>query len=144
MASTFTTTKRLAFSGNYGNRVVYVDKLNVSAASAANDKYRLCFVPGGTLVDRVTIKNGDLDTSTTLTSTCGFEYLDGSTLDADAVYAAGTTTMRAAATTTYEIFPPFLVDRDAYLIITTEDAATGLSTAVDVHAKVEGEIIGQK
>jgi len=132
-----------AFSGNYGNRVVYTGSAVVSANLANGDKVRLCEVPAGTLVDRVVISNPDLDGGTTLTTKAGFEPKDGSVVaNADvAVHAAGATTWRAAAVTTYEIFPPYRVTKDSWLTVQTGAAGTGTGT---VHGKVEGENLGPK
>lgn len=132
------------FSGNYGNRVVYADNAVVSANIANADKIRLCRIPAGTLVDRVVIVNPDLDSGTTLTTKAGFAAVDGSAMPANsdvAVHAAAATTWRAAATTTYEINPPFLVTKDAYLEVVAGAAGAGTGT---VYGKVEGEILGAK
>lgn len=131
------------FSGNYGNRVVYQDKAVITANIANADKIRLAKVPAGTLVDRVVISNPDLDSGTTLTTKAGFEPMDGSTVSgADvAVHAAGATTWRAVATTTYEIFPPYLVTKDSWLTVVAGAAGAGTGT---VYGKVEGENLGPK
>lgn len=132
-----------AFSGNYGNRVVYSGSASVAANLANNDKVRICEVPAGTLVDRVVISNPDLDGGTTLTTKAGFEPKDGSTVvGADvAVHAAGATTWRAAAVTTYEIFPPYRVTKDSWLTVQAGAAGTGTGT---VYGKVEGENLGPR
>ena len=117
---------------------------SVTVLLGAGDKVRCGKIPGGTKVDRVVIKNGDLDSGTTLTDMIGYEPIDGSTGDADAFCATGATTRRAAATTTYEIFPPVLVEKDSWLTLTAVDAATGLAATVSVEGKVEGEHVGIK
>lgn len=132
-----------AFSGNYGNRVVYTGSAVITANLANADKIRLALVPAGTLVDRVVISNPDLDGGTTLTTKAGFEPVDGSTVaGADvAVHAAGATTWRAVALTTYEIFPPYRVTKDSWLTVVCGAAGSGTGT---VYGKVEGENLGPK
>ena len=144
MAEYKTTDVSAPFSGNYGNRVVYAGVASVSAALAIADTVKPVKIPGGTRVDRVVIVNGDLDSGATLTDKIGFLPIDGSAGDDDAFCASGATTRRAAATTTYEIFPPVVVPKDSWLVLTCVAAATGLAATVDVSAKVEGEILGKK
>jgi len=63
----------------------------------------------------------------------------------EAVAADGATTWQAAATTTYEIFPPYRLDTECYLQAVVSAAATGVQAgALTIHAKVEGEPLGQK
>lgn len=144
---TITNTKSLVSSA-LANRVVQSDSVAVGTALATNDVVNLCRIPAGTAVDRVVIKNPDLDTGTALVFKLGFATIDGSTPtgvnamsspDA-AVAAAGQTTWQAAATTTYEIFPPYLVTVDCYLQAVV---GTGGSTNTGtIYAKVEGEGYG--
>jgi hypothetical protein len=132
------------FATNYGNRCVFQDRAVTTAALAANDKVRLARVPAGTLVDRVVVRNPDLDTGATLVFRLGFEAIDGTVIaNADiAVAAAGQTTWQAAATTTYEIFPPYLVTKDSFLTaVVNTGGATNTGT---VYGKVEGEALGAK
>lgn len=146
MADYKTTETSKPYSGDCGNRVVYQGKASVSAALAIADTVKMCIIPGGTKVDRVVVKNGDLDSGTTLTDKIGFKPMDGSTVtNSDVAFcASGATTRQAAATTTYEIFPPVVVEKDSWLVLTCVAAATGLAATVDVHGKVEGEILGKK
>lgn len=132
------------FSGDDGNRVVFIDKATVSAALTTADKVRPVLIPAGTKVDQVTIKNGDLDTGTgTLTATIGFEHADGSTgASATAVAADGANALTGAADTTYNLFPPVVLAKDSYLVITPTIAANALSASADVHARVLGENLG--
>lgn len=134
------------FSGDDGNRVVFADKAAVAAALTTNDKVRPVLIPAGTKVDRVTIKNGDLDTGTgTLTATIGFEHADGSSgASATAIAANGANALTGAATTIYELFPPVTVEKDSYVVITPTIAANALAASADVHCKVEGENLGAK
>lgn len=137
-----------AHSQAFGNRSVFNGKAKTTAALAADDVLNLAFVPAGTLVDRVVVNNPDLDTGTTLVFKLGFAPADGSAAPSSmvnpdvAVAAAGQTTWRAAATTTYEIFPPYRVDVDCYLqAVVGTGGATNTGT---VYGKVEGECLGAK
>jgi hypothetical protein len=138
----------LTSSGDGGNASVYFGSADVSSVLAADDAVRPCRVAGGTKVTRVVVQNDELDTggTPTLAAKIGFTPLDGSAQasgDDEAVAAVGATILQDAATTTYEIFPPFLVEQDAYLeIVVTADPATGATGSV--YAKVEGEAIGVK
>ena len=133
-----------ALACNFGTRSFFTGLAVNLAALAINDKVRLCRVPAGTKVDRVVVSNPDLDSGTTLTTKLGFEPIDGSTVaGADvAVHAAGATTWRAAAVTTYEIFPPYVVTKDSYL--TAVVGAAGATNVGTVYGKVEGESLGPK
>lgn len=137
------------FSGDCaGNASVFADSVTVSANIASGDKLRLAKVPGGTKVSRVVIKNADLDSGTTLQAKIGFEADDGTAIaataavaDFSAAVAAAGAWGQSAATTTYELFPPVVVPKDAFL--TVQATAAGVGTG-DVHGKVEGEALGVK
>ena len=148
MATYQTTNTAAPRSCEYGNRTVHQGSTAVSTKLGAGDKVRMCKIPGGTLVDRVVVKTGDMETdgTPTLTDKIGWEPADGSTVtDADVAFcASGATTRRAVATTTYEIFPPVLVTKDSWLTLTCVDAATAMSSAVTCYGKVEGENNGIK
>lgn len=132
----------------YGNRCVFSDAAVVGAALAAADVLNLVKIPAGTLVDRVVIKNPDLDTGTTLVFKLGFAAIDGSALPSTmatpdvAIAAAGQTTWQAAATTTYEVFPPYLVERDCFLQAVV--GTGGTTNTGTIYSKVEGEALGPK
>lgn len=140
-----TTSIDPVFSCEYGNRVVFQGSAAVSAALVAADKVRMCKIPGGTLVDRVVVSTGDMDTGSTpaLTDKIGYEPMDGSTGDDDAFCASGATARRSATTTTYEIFPPVLVAKDSWLTLTCVADAAAMSDAVTAYGKVEGENKGK-
>lgn len=140
-------------SCEYGNRSVHVDKAvtTTTVKLEISDKINLCKIPNGTLVDRVVVNNPDLDTGSTLQFKLGFAPSDGSAAPSSmvspdvAVAADGATTWQAAATTTYEIFPPYRLDTECYLQAVVSAAATGVQAgALSIHAKVEGEPLGQK
>lgn len=153
--STYNPAKALqpAHACEYGNRSVHIDKAvtTTTVILGVADKVNLCKVPNGTLVDRVVVKNPDLDTGGTLQFKLGFAPTDGSAAPAlmaspdVAVAADGATTWQAATTTTYEIFPPYRLDTECYLQAVVSAAATGVQAgALSIEAKVEGEPLGQK
>lgn len=143
----------LKSTGDDGNACIYYGSATTTAALATTDKVRPCRVAAGTKVHRVVVKNPDLDTGANLAVNIGFAHIDGSsattneTADATArsltvatLVAAAATTWQSAATTTYEIFPPFLVEQDSYLqVVPTVAGATNTGT---IYAKVEGEAVG--
>lgn len=131
----------LKSAGDCGNRMVFTGSAVVAANLTTSDKVRPCRVAGGTLVDRVVIKNPDLDSGTALAVNVGFANIDGTSGPSATAIASAATTWQAAATTTYEIFPPVLIEKDAYLEVVPTVGGTGTGT---VHAKVEGEAIGVK
>lgn len=133
-----------AFSSNFGNRSVFADSAVQATDCVAADTIDLVKIPGGTLVDRVVIKNPDLDSATALTAKIGFAAADGSSTSQDATVAADGAWGRTAATTTYELFPPVLVAVDSYLRVTVGTGATGSSGGGTVYGKVEGEALGMK
>lgn len=148
MGTKTSTTKKANFSAEYGNNSVFHDALSLATGDIdAADVIKLCRVPGGTDVHRVVVKNTDLDgnVSPTLTAKIGFTPADGSSAPsgADTAVAADGAFGQAAATTTYEIFPPYRVEKDSYLTLVI---GTGAATAASgtVSAKVEGEIVGVK
>ena len=62
----------LKSSGDCGNAMKFTGSSVVSANLTTSDKVRPCRVAGGTLVDRVVIKNPDLDSGTALQIKIGF------------------------------------------------------------------------
>jgi len=133
-------------SGDHGNRVVFADYATTTGDCVAADAINTVKIAAGTLVDRVVVKNPDLDSATALTAKIGFAPTDGSAgvSGADVAVAADASWGRTAATTTYEIFPPYLVTVDSYLSIVVGTGATVSSGGVTVYGKVEGENIGVK
>lgn len=138
-----------AHSQAFGNRDVYTGKCVIATDVANADVMNLAMVPAGTLVDRVVIKVPALDSSTVLTAKIGFAPSDGSAApsdmaSADVAVAASGAWAQAAATTTYEIFPPYKVTVDSYLQVVATHATTGSSGGGTVYGKVEGEGLGAK
>lgn len=125
--------------GGYGNQVVFADSAIVTANLATTDKVRLAKIPAGTLVGRVVIKNPDLDSGATLAVNIGFSNVDGTSGPSATAVASAATTWQAAATTTYELFPPVLLSKDAYLECVPTAAGVGTGT---IYGKVEGEALG--
>lgn len=133
-------------TGDCGNAVRTSGSTTVSSASANGDKYRPCRVAGGTKVDRVVVKNTDLDSNVSPAIACkiGFARIDGVASGQDeSVVAAGATILQGAATTTYELFPPVLVEQDSYLEIAVT-TAPGTGATGTIYGKVEGEAVGVK
>jgi len=127
------------YSGDDGNRVVFTDDAVVAANLATTDAVNLVKLPAGTLVDRVVIKNPDLDSGAVLAVNIGFANVDGSTGPSATAVASAATTWQAVATTTYELFPPVKLTKDAYLQAVPTVGGTGTGT---IYAKVEGEALG--
>jgi hypothetical protein len=148
MASKYKPTKanEPVHSGDHGNRVVFADNCVATGDLVAADALNAVKIPAGTLVDRVVIKNPDLDSATALTAKIGFAPTDGSAgvSGADVAVSADAAWGRAAATTTYEIFPPYKVLVDSYLSVVVGTGATASSGGGTVYGKVEGENLGVK
>lgn len=133
-------SNKAPYTGGYGNAARYSDKAVIAAALATTDKVRLVKIPAGTLVDRVVINNPDLDAGANLAVNIGFAYCDGSAGPSATAVASAATTWQAAATTTYELFPPVQLSKDAWLeAVPTVGGATNVGT---VYGRVEGEFFG--
>jgi hypothetical protein len=149
MGTITTTSKKIPFSADYGNKSVFADSVAVTNADIdAADVIRPILVPGGTEVHRVVIKTTELDTNGTpsLTAKIGFTPADGSAAPsgADTAIKADAAWGQNAETITHEIFPPYRVEKDSYLnIVIGTGAATEAATGT-VSARVEGEIVGKK
>ena len=146
--TTKASTKKNPYSNDAGNNSVFFDSVALLTTDIdAADIINLCPVAAGTAVHRVVVKNTDMDTNATPTMTAkiGFTPMDGSTAvaGADTAVAAVAAFGQAAATTTYEIFPPYRVEKDSFVTLVI---GTGAATAAagTVSAKVEGETIGVK
>jgi len=137
------------------NRAVFTGFATVPVALVAADKVRVVRIPAGTKVDRVVMSvNGDLDSGTVaLTGTLGFEHADGSTgADIDRVAAVGHAAtiafFRVADTLltniVYELFPPEVLEKDAFLTYTCAVAPGAQAASAEMHGKVEGEALGVK
>lgn len=148
MGTKISSNRNPLYANDEGNASVFVDSVAVATTDIDSaDIIKLCPVSGGTVVDRVVVKNTDLDSNgtPTLQAKIGFTPMDGSAAPsgADTAVAAAGAWGQSAATTTYEIFPPYRVEKDSYLtIVITNVAAT--AAAGTVYAKVEGEATGKK
>lgn len=147
MANATTANNRKPIhSASYGNQSVFSDTLSVATTNlTAADNLRYCEVPGGTLVHRVVVKTTDMDSNgtPTLTAKIGFIPVDGSAAPsgADTAVAATAAWGQSAATTVYEILPPYLVAVDSYLSVVI---GTGAATAAagTINAVISGEAQG--
>jgi len=146
MALTINPTYNHPIQSTSGMRNAFINQAPVAIALVADDKVRLAKVPAGTKVDEVVIYTaGDLDTGTpALQASIGFEHCDGSTGgDDDIVAAAGVNALSTAnATTTYHVFPPVVLAKDSWLIITCTTGSNAQASAAIVHGKVLGECQG--
>lgn len=149
MGTKTTSNRKNVVSGLVGNAAVFHDSVAVATTdvNGIGDVIQPVKVAAGTEVHRVVIKNTDLDggTTPTLAAKIGFTPADGSAAPsgADTAVAAAGAWAQSAATTTYEIFPPYRVEKDSFLNIVLTAAAT-TPAAGTVNAKVEGEALGVK
>lgn len=144
--ATTANLKKPIHSASYGNSSVFTDTLSLATTNlVAADLLRCCEVPGGMLVHRVAVKTTDLDANATptLTAKIGFVPVDGSAAPsgADVAIAATAAWGQSAATTVYEVLPPYLVTADSYLAIVI---GTGAATAAagTINASIVGEVVG--
>ena len=141
--ATYTTSSTVPMhSSSAGNAAVYVDSVATTAALSSTDILNVVRVPAGALVHRVVVKAPDLDTGTTLQAKLGFAYVDGTAVPSgyDTAVATAAAWAQSAATTTYELFPPVKLERDAFLqIVATANGAVNTGT---VSGKVECEPLG--
>ena len=147
MGTKTTSNRKNVVSGLIGSASVFHDFVAVVTTdlNEIGDVIQPVKVSAGTEVHRVVIKNTDLDGGTTLAAKIGFTPADGSAAPsgADTAVAAAGAWAQSAATTTYEIFPPYRVEKDSFLNIVLTAAAT-TPAAGTVYAKVEGEALGVK
>jgi len=148
MGTLNTSSYKALHSGANGS--VYCDG-NLAVTNAdidAADVINPTRVPGGTMVHRVVVKTTDLDTnvSPTLTAKIGFTPIDGSAAPsgADTAVSAVAAFGQSAATTTYEVIPPYLVKNDSFLSIVIDTGAATEAATGTIVAKVEGEFVGIK
>lgn len=143
----FNSNYRPPHAGEFGNAVVFSGVAAVTTAPALADSIQPVFVPAGTLVHKVTIKNTDMDAggSPALAAKIGFSPADGSATPsgADTAIASAANWAQSAVTTTYDILPPYMVEEDSMLnIVVTAAPATGATGTV--YAVVTGEACGGK
>lgn len=136
------------YSNDEGNASVFVDSVAVATTDLdSGDIVKLVKVAAGSNVHRVTVKNTDLDAnvSPALTAKIGFSPIDGSAAPsgADTAVTADGAWGQSAATTTYEIFPPYRVEKDSWLTIVIGTVAATQASGT-ISAKVEAEALGVK
>lgn len=136
------------YSNDEGNSSVFIDSVAVATTDLdSGDIVKLVKVAAGSNVHRVTVKNTDLDAnvSPALTAKIGFSPIDGSAAPsgADTAVTADGAWGQSAATTTYEIFPPYRVEKDSWLTIVIGTVAATQASGT-IYAKVEVEALGVK
>jgi hypothetical protein len=147
MGTVTSTNRNSAFSSDGGNNSVFVDSVAVTNADIdAADIVKLVRVAAGTAVHRVVTKTTELDSnaSPSLTAKIGFTPIDGSSAvsGADTAIKADGAWGQNAETLTYEIFPPYRVEKDSWLTIVFGTGAATEAATGTIYAKVEGEALG--
>lgn len=145
--TTYTATRKSRVGGaSYGDalnlhgNVTVLANENLDAVNS--DKIKLIFVPAGTEMLGLIVKNGDLDGGANLTAKIGFEYDDGTAGDDDAFFASAAWG-QAAAVNTYILDAPITVDKDAWITITpTNTIAATNAAAVAVSGVLLGTLRG--
>lgn len=142
MGTKTTTSKKPVASVPTG--VVLHDSVAVTNADIdAADVIQPVKVPAGTYVHKVRTKTTELDSSgsPSLTAKIGFTPCDGSTpvSGADTAVAADAAWGQNAEVKSYDVIPPYLVEKDSWLnIVIGTGAATEAATGT-VYAVVEGQ-----
>lgn len=134
-----TDINKALWSGDCGNLGVFYG--TITDTPATGDVWRMCKLPAGMKVTKVSITNADLGTAAP--GDIGYLPVDGSSGSATAfasAYAAGTATVAGAPYTL--LFNGTEITKDSYLAITWGTINTGASGAVQV--VVQGELFGAK
>jgi hypothetical protein len=145
---TKTTSSKKPIASQANNSVHY-DQVSVTNADIdAADVIQPVMVPGGTVVHKVRTKTSELDSngSPSLTAKIGFTPVDGSAAPsgADTAVSADAAWGQNAEVKSYDVIPPYVVEKDSYLnIVIGTGAATEAATGT-VYAVVEGEARGVK
>lgn len=143
---TKTTTSKKA-TPSVANGAVFHDAVAVTNADIdAADVIRPVKVAAGTYVHKVRTKTTELDTnvSPSLTAKIGFTPCDGSAAPsgADVAVAADAAWGQNAEVKSFDVIPPYLVEKDSWLnIVIGTGAATEAATGT-VSAVVEGTCHG--
>lgn len=143
---TKTTTSKKAVP-SVPTSVVLHDSVAVTNADIdAADVIRPVKVPAGTYVHKVRTKTTELDSnaSPSLTAKIGFTPCDGSAAPsgADTAVAADAAWGQNAEVKSYDVIPPYLVEKDSWLnIVIGTGAATEAATGT-VYGVVEGTCHG--
>lgn len=134
---------QLGYMHSDGNAMRVTGRVALAANPAANDIIRVCLIPAGMIVDKVTIANTDMDTNgaPTLVHAIGFEPVDaadGPAADYTYFGAAGQTNLQAANDgKSYCKFAPKKFERPVYLCLKVGTAAATFAAGT-VYATVEG------
>lgn len=149
MGTVTSTNRNNIYSNDEGNASVFVDSVAVTNADIDSaDIVKLVRVAAGTEVHRVVTKTTEIDTnvSPSLTAKIGFTPIDGSAAPsgADVAIKADGAWGQNAETLTYEIFPPYRVEKDSWLTIVFGTGAATKAATGTISAKVEGEALGVK
>jgi hypothetical protein len=147
MGTVTSTNRNPAFSSDGGNNSVFVDSVAVTNSDIdAADIVKLVRVAAGTDVHRVVTKTTELDSNgaPSLTAKIGFTPIDGSAAPAgaDVAISADAAWGQNAEVKTFEIFPPYRVEKDSWLTVVIGTGAATEAATGTVSAKVEGEALG--
>lgn len=124
-----------------GDGVSADETLVLSAAPAAADVLELLFVPAGTRLQTLEIRNTDMDTGTAFAAKVGYASVDGA--DADDDYFAGAGAFAQAAGVTRFNFAPITFQKDTW-IVATVTTAPGTFAAGSVTTIGQGRSLGAK
>lgn len=148
MSTKTTNSRKAVHAAGYGNACVFSDGVTLATTDIElADVIQAVYVPAGTAVHKVRLNVTDMDTnvSPTLAAKIGFTPVDGSAAPsgADTAVSAAAAFAQSAGVQSYDVIPPYLVDKDSWLnIVITTAAAT--AAAGSVNAVVEGEARGVK
>lgn len=133
----------------FGNAVAITGTVALAANPTAADVIRICRIPAGTKVNRITLANSDMDTNVSPTFVFGLGYApvvsgDGPTASAAYFQAAGDTSLQAAnAGKVYRNFADITFEKDVYLTATVGTAAATFAAGT-IYVTVDGEARGVK
>lgn len=144
---TYTTSKKSRAGGaSYGDALNLYGNVTVPAnanlAAGNGDEIRVVFVPAGTEMHALILKNGDLDSGVNLAAKIGYEFDDGTVGDDD-IFAVAGVWGQAAAQAYYLLDAPITVDKDAWITVTvTNTVAAANATPVGVSGLLLGALRG--
>lgn len=124
-----------------GDGVSADETLVLSAAPTANDVLELLFVPAGTRLQTLEIRNTDMDAGTAFAAKVGYASVDGGESDDDYFAAAGAF-CQSAGVTRFN-FAPITFQRDTW-VIATVTTAPGTFAAGSVITVGQGRSLGVK
>lgn len=124
-----------------GDGVSADETLVLSAAPIANDVLELLFVPAGTRLQTLEMRNTDMDTGTAFAAKVGYASVDGSESN-DGYFAATGAFCQSAGVTRFN-FAPITFQRDTW-VIATVTTAPGTFAAGSVTTIGQGRSLGAK